>query len=553
MTGDDRPTLPPVRLPSDAELARDALAAPLLARAVELTRWARAGGPAGAGIPVGAGGELLSEQLKEAATHLGLTGDEEAPALAADAWNFAVDTGLLVVDEDEVGDESDEADGGADGAASGAGADGEISPSSDEPVGVATPDAELGGLTGDPDASVPAPDEILELWRTGLETVLADAATPSFEELLGGIEGAIGENGEIDPDAIDLDAMDWNPEEETEALDSALGNLYLLTATDPAVAAGSMVPLPVLAASMTVPEGMDEPTDEVLEEVSTAMMRLDEQFRMLEPTGLVAYQPVDEALTREAADGDEGEGGEEGHGAEELGVDLDEEDVSRYGMVRLTPLGLYGVRERMREAGLEVPAVGDLAGAGAEQLLAALPVYTEENAQSEIETWFAARAAADGADKDGGTLAAARELLAAARGGDEGAPVRRLACQQALSLAGPEAEPALREVLDDRQLGGLARVWLAERGVRDVPQPDEEMVFWLTIDTIAAQVATAGEPDELRELVRGLVDQHTGFFDKAWRVEHPATGDVLETMGRVHPDKRVAKEARKAAFKARSR
>ncbi|MBO8190819.1 hypothetical protein ITI46_03770 [Streptomyces oryzae] len=542
MTGDDRPTLPPVRLPSDAELARDALAAPLLARAVELTRWARAGGPAGAGIPVGAGGELLSEQLKEAAVHLGLTGDEEAPALAADAWNFAVDTGLLVVDEDDEGGEDDE-----EGAGGGVGAADEMVPSSDEPVGVATPDAELGGLTGDPDASAPAPEEILELWRTGLETVLADAATPSFEELLGGIEGAIGEDGEIDPDAIDLDAMDWDLEEEAEALEGALGNLYLITATDPAVAAGSMVPLPVLAAAMTVPDGMEEPTDEVLEDVSMAMMRLDGQFRMLEPTGLVAYQPVDEALTREAAEG------EEVHGPEELSAELDDEDVSRYGMVRLTPLGLYGVRERMRGAGLDVPAVGDLAEAGAEQLLAALPVYSEENAQSEIETWFAARAAAEGAGADGGTLAAARELLAAARGADEGAPVRRLACQQALSLAGPEAEPALREVLDDRQLGGLARVWLAERGAPDVPQPDEEMVFWLTIDTIAAQVATAGEPDELRELVRDLVDQHTGFFDKAWRVEHPATGDVLETMGRVHPDKRVAKEARKAAFKARSR
>jgi hypothetical protein len=35
-------------------------------------------------------------------------------------------------------------------------------------------------------------------------------------------------------------------------------------------------------------------------------------------------------------------------------------------------------------------------------------------------------------------------------------------------------------------------------------------------------------------------------------VEHPATADVLEAMGRLHPDKKVAKEARKAAFKARS-
>ncbi|MEU3193587.1 hypothetical protein ABZ686_23820 [Streptomyces sp. NPDC006992] len=375
MTGDDRPTLPPVRLPSDAELARDALAAPLLARAVELTRWARAGGPAGAGIPVGAGGELLAEQLKQAAAHLGLSGDEEAPALAADAWNFAVDTGLLAVEEFE------EAEGAED---SGAGTEAADGLGSDDPVGTAAPEPELGGLTGAQGAPTPAPEEILGLWRGGLETVLADAATPSFEELLDGIEGAVGEDGEIDPNTIDLDALDWNPEEEAEALDSALGNLYLLTATDPAVAAGSMVPLPVLAASMTVPEGMDEPTDDVLEEVSSTMMRLDEQFRMLEPTGLVVHQPVDEALTRE----DEGE---EPYGAAESGAEPDEEDVSRYGMVRLTPLGLYGVRERMREAGLDVPAVGDLAHAGADALLAALPVYSEENAHSEIQGWFAAR------------------------------------------------------------------------------------------------------------------------------------------------------------------
>jgi hypothetical protein len=78
------------------------------------------------------------------------------------------------------------------------------------------------------------------------------------------------------------------------------------------------------------------------------------------------------------------------------------------------------------------------------------------------------------------------------------------------------------------------------------------MVFWLTIDTVAAQLAAEGNSAELRGLVEGLAQQHRGFFDAAWRVGHPATADVLEAMGRIHPDKRVAKEARKAAFKARS-
>ena len=118
---------------------------------------------------------------------------------------------------------------------------------------------------------------------------------------------------------------------------------------------------------------------------------------------------------------------------------------------------------------------------------------------------------------------------------------------------GPQAEPEVRAVLDDAELGGLARVWLAERGASDVPAPPESMIFWLAIDTIAAQLDAEGELEELQGLVEGLVGQHSGFFDAAWRVEHPATADVLEAMGRLHRDKRAAKEARKAAFKARSR
>jgi hypothetical protein len=502
MSGDDRPTMPPVGLPAEAELARDALAAPLFARAVSLARWAEE-----KPVRVGAGGELLADRLREAAGRLGLVGEPEATAAAAEAWNLAVDTGLVEVEEDE---------------------DAEPTLESEEAVGTATGGGELASLTGSA-----APSGILELWQIGLEAVLADAATPSLEDLLGDLDGAVGEDGQIDPDAIDLDAMEWNPEEEADFLDNALANLYVFGLQDPEISAGTMIPLPVLAASMILPDDMDEPTDEVLEEVSAAMMRLDEQFRILEPTGLLAYRPVDEALTREADDSQPEDGP----------ADDEEEDVSRYGMVRLTPLGLYGVRQRLLGAGIGAPLIGDLVEEDARTLLGALVSYPETGAQEEVERWFAARKAAD---------QAARELLDAARGRDEEAPGRRLVCQQALSLAGDAAEPALREVLDDRELGGLARVWLVEHGARDVPNPDERMVFWLAVDTIAAQLATAGEADELRELVRGLVDQHTGFFDKAWQVDHPAAGEVLEAMGRLHPDKKTAKEARKAAFKARS-
>jgi hypothetical protein len=52
--------------------------------------------------------------------------------------------------------------------------------------------------------------------------------------------------------------------------------------------------------------------------------------------------------------------------------------------------------------------------------------------------------------------------------------------------------------------------------------------------------------------VQGLAEQHSGFFSAAWRVDHPQTAQVLEAVGRLHPDRRIAKQARTAAFKARS-
>ncbi|MFH8370759.1 hypothetical protein [Streptomyces sp. NPDC018031] len=497
----DRPTMPPVRLHTDAELARDALAAPLLARAARLARWA------GAGRSVDADGQLPADGLTEATAHLGLADDEEGPLHTADAWQLALDTGLV-----EFTEFTEDTDAAADARETGA------------PGGTAAAGDALATLTQG------SPREVLDLWLAGLETVLADAAFPDLADLA---DASAADSADGEPD---LDALDWNPEEEADFLDGVLGNLYLITALDEE-AARRPVPLPALAASMIVPDDMDEPTDDVLEEVSDAMMRLDDQFRLLEPTGIVAYRPVDEELLTE----DDGEGRipETDPGAGEL----DAEDVARYGMVRLTPLGVFAVRARMLDAGIDAPVVGDLAGKGPEVLLDALPGHPETAARAEAEAWLAHRA----------PETAARELLAAARGDDGTAPLRRLACQQTLALVGAEAEPALREVLDDPQLGGLARVWLAERGVPDVPEPPQDMVFWLTVDTIAAQLAADGDTQELRDLVAGLAGTSEGFFDTVWRVDHPATEAVLEAMGRLHPDKKAAKAARKAAFKARSR
>lgn len=107
MSAESHPTLPPVRLHSDAELAREALGAPLFARAVRLARWA------GPDTRVGVGGELATAQLPEAAAVLGLeAADEDSAGYASQAWRVAVDTGLVDVTEPE--DDGGKGDGGED-------------------------------------------------------------------------------------------------------------------------------------------------------------------------------------------------------------------------------------------------------------------------------------------------------------------------------------------------------------------------------------------------------------------------------------------------------
>jgi hypothetical protein len=496
-------------LPTD-DLARLALAVPLLDRALRLTRWAEPY------RQVDALGELTEADLVLAAAELGLAadgdGDEAADetglAQTAQAWGVAVDTGLLALVIEEQAEES-------------------------------TPAGEVAGraVPGEAYARVSegSPREILDVWLAAAESVLAEAASPDYDSLRETLD---------DSDRMLLDELDWDPEEEAEFLDTALVNLYALMAMDGAAGAeagqepgaAGAVPLPVLAASLVVPDEMEQPSDAVLEEVTEVMMRLDDHFRLLVPTGLLDYQPVDEALIEEeeepARDGQPG-----------VGEEFDPAEISRYGLVRLTPLGLHGLRERLSDAGAHAPVLGDLAAGPGADLLHALIEYPDHAARTEAELWLAERKPDE----------AARELLAAARGDDRTAPQRRLACQQTLTILGPEAEPALREVLDDRRLGGLARVWLTEHGFPDIPAPGADMVFWLTIDTLAAQLAADDDPTLLADLVRDLVARHDGFFDAAWRVDHPATADVLEAMGRLHPDRRSAKDARKAAFRARSR
>ncbi|HJD85689.1 hypothetical protein [Kitasatospora aureofaciens] len=497
--------VPPVKLPAEQELAEQAKAVPMFGYALALARWAAPH------RTVDEFGDLVEEDRGPAARLLGLApaeGEvpEEAEVEALRAWSLACDLDLV-----ELGTTKD-----------------------GEHVAVPGPDLEPAEQ-GDPDT-------VLELWLTaaGIVRELAveadslpeeEAGEEAEEEAEEGGEPTPEEGGEEDEDG--LNEVEEARDAAAELLDEALQVLYETTAfADPG---NETVPLGVLAALLVVPEG-EEPSEELLGDITDVMVALDPMLGDLAELGLLDYRPIDPELF------DEEEGEEPVVGE----APLDEEESARFGLVRLTPLGQYGIRQWLLEDGYDAPLVGDLARGDAAELLRGVCESANVLPEEELRVWVEGRE----------PLPAARELLAAARGDDAYGPLRRMLCVSALNLLGAEAEPAVREVLDDPELGGSARAWLSALGATDVPVPDRTMALWTVVDTFAAQLLdSGGDAALLRELVTDLPvkGDPAAWFGELWRVDHPYTADVLEAIGELHTDRAVAKEARKAAFKARSK
>jgi hypothetical protein len=219
-------------------------------------------------------------------------------------------------------------------------------------------------------------------------------------------------------------------------------------------------------------------------------------------------------------------------------------------IIRLTPLALAALHEQLVEAGVEIP----LLPATAAELLAMAEGISDTEFEAEASAWAAAR----------GTDAAARELLELAAEGDPGA---RLLAVAAVTQIGAAAEAALRDSLSVPQVRGYAKVTLlalagvadAAVGAADVPAdleltPDD--LAWLATDLLTLACDDEyPDPDDLAVSFREAVPlgQEAALFDAMARSAHPDAADVLNHLGRYHPDKQVAKAARTAAHKAASR
>jgi hypothetical protein len=217
-------------------------------------------------------------------------------------------------------------------------------------------------------------------------------------------------------------------------------------------------------------------------------------------------------------------------------------------VARLTPLGSWVIREQFTSAGVDVPLLPPPAEMTAADLVAAAEGADEEEIAAETDAWLARRM----------PDVAARELYElAAKGG----PVERMVAITAANRLGPAAEPMWRDALDVRELRPYAKIALTEIAggspkVAMLPglEPEAEDVAWLLTDVLAA-ASVALEPGELvRQLGDSVPDgQEEMMFGVMARLPRPDVADVLTLIGKHHPDRKVAKAARRSAYRASSR
>jgi hypothetical protein len=211
--------------------------------------------------------------------------------------------------------------------------------------------------------------------------------------------------------------------------------------------------------------------------------------------------------------------------------------------IELTPLALWALREQLRLEGIAIPLLKATSPLTAASLVALTEGVSEAQGKAEFASWVGTR----GPDQ------AARELLAfAAFSG----PQSRLAAVSLVRRIGAAAELAWREAMQRPELRGYARMALAV-GPRESampPDPDPDDLASMATDLLA--LACGEEEPDSQEIAAQFSaafpeGQEPRVFALMSQSSHPDVAKVLTVLGWYHPDRQIAKDARRAARKAR--
>ncbi|MBT2228012.1 hypothetical protein [Nonomuraea sp. NEAU-A123] len=221
--------------------------------------------------------------------------------------------------------------------------------------------------------------------------------------------------------------------------------------------------------------------------------------------------------------------------------------LTGYGMVEvsgqtvsLTPLGTEGIVHLVDDSDIEVDARPAIDSMSAHELLALSAELPEEEADAEFADWMRLREPGK----------AAEELLEAAAK-DESDALIRVQAASVVGTLGEAAIPAWQEALKQSSLRPYAATHLSQLQVEDAPEPTQDDTHWLILDmwTISAGLGRSEFVGSLRDIGPELLNN---LLEVIWKIPHAHVEELLDLISQVHPDKQVAKAARRALFKARS-
>jgi hypothetical protein len=207
------------------------------------------------------------------------------------------------------------------------------------------------------------------------------------------------------------------------------------------------------------------------------------------------------------------------------------------GVLALTRVGRAVLAPYLREHRYEIPEVGELADRPLTQLFERIGAWHPDRTRAEFDNWVQVHSRAEATDQMTALLG---------RYSDPQWPVA--AVDLAGRLGSPDDERAIRRFLETPARGHAIN-WLIGHGASDVPD-DPPAMLRAGVEMMAMRAG--GDTDvEFLDLITAIEDIEC-FIEDVWRVQVPETVIVLEGIGRVHPDKGVAKSARKAVFRHRS-
>ncbi len=220
-------------------------------------------------------------------------------------------------------------------------------------------------------------------------------------------------------------------------------------------------------------------------------------------------------------------------------------DHKRGGELQITAIGRQVLPPFIERAGYRITSMGDAAELDAAELLDAMDKMGEVDLDDLWRRWLPDRGEADKAKALVGALL------------DVDHPSTRLNGFALLDAAGSAARAPAIELLETR-LADHAALFLIDNGL----MAEADVLSRLTrpplgpmVDVLAAELDI--DQDEMiaqwTALTAGDSEVAVELIEQMWRVDLPEALDVLEALGRHVEEKAVARAAKKAAFKFRTR